>query len=199
MKLNDRAGKLKTKFLVGRHVTLGVLSARTDFNPYAGWINDQDTVRYMAAGRFPAGVGELKAHVRAHAASKNGLLLGIFLNKTKRHIGNISLNDIKWKDRHGEIGLLIGDKRSRGKGYATEAIRLLVEHSFTCLNLHKLYCGMVSGNEASRRAFLRVGFKEEGLLREHFYLDGSYLDCHRLGLLRDNYVRARTTNRSGGR
>lgn len=82
---------------------------------------------------------------------------------------------------------MIGDKKSRGKGYATEAIRLVAKHAFNKLNLHKLYTGMIKGNEVSKRAFEKVGFKVEGILREHFYLKGEYLDCYRMGLLKSEY------------
>lgn len=174
-----------TKFLIGRRITLGVLSERTDLKLYADWVNDPETTRYMDVGAFPAGARELRDYIRKHAGSKNALLLGIY--RGKRHIGNISLHDIRWRDRHGEIGILIGDKRSRGKGYGTEAIRLLVEHAFARLNLNKITCGMVEGNEASLRAFKRLGFKQEGLLRQHYFSNGRYKDCHRLGLLRGEF------------
>jgi [ribosomal protein S5]-alanine N-acetyltransferase len=177
-----------TKFLVGSRVTLGVLSGDADLESYAAWVNDPETTGFMAVGAIPVSVRELRDYIRKHAAAKNALLLGIYLNRNERHIGNISLHDIQWKDRHGEIGILIGDKRSRGKGYGTEAIRLLVEHAFGRLNLNKIYCGMVERNEASLRAFKRIGFKVEGVLRQHFFSHGKYMDCYRLGLLRDEYV-----------
>ncbi len=197
MKLRATAGKMKSKFLIGKHVTLGLIPERSDLSHYAQWVNDQETTRFMAVGRFPVTVQELRTYIRAYALNKNGLLLGIFLNKDKKHIGNISLNDIQWKDRHGEIGILIGDKRARGKGYGTEAIRLIVEHAFGCLNLHKLCCGMIRDNNASRRAFQRIGFKEEGILRQHFFVNGKYLDCFRMGLLRDEYEREQKKTTGG--
>ncbi|MBL0059167.1 MAG: GNAT family N-acetyltransferase [Elusimicrobia bacterium] len=180
---------MKTKYLVGRRVTLGLISLRADLSHYADWVNDRETTQFMAVGRFPVTLGELRAYVRQYAVDKTGLLLGIFLNKSKRHIGNITLNDIQWKDRRAEVGVLIGEKPFRGKGYGREAIELIVEHAFGWLNLHKLSCGMVEGNEASRRAFMRIGFKEEGFLRRHVFVDGSYLGCYRLGLLREEYAK----------
>lgn len=76
---------------------------------------------------------------------------------------------------------------SRGKGYATEAIHLIVEHAFNKMNLRKVYAGMVHGNEASKKTFEAVGFHVEGTLRKHFYLNGKYLDCYRMGLLKSEY------------
>lgn len=189
---------MKTRYLVGRRITLGLLSAKTDLSRYANWVNDQETTHFMEVGRFPVSIQDLQRYIRSYARDKNGMLLGIYLNGDKKHIGNITLHGIQWKDRFGEIGILIGDKMARGKGYATEAIRLLVAHAFDRLNLHKLYCGMIEGNEASRQAFLRNGFKEEGVLRKHFFANGSYRDCYRMGLLVDEYARSRLPNPSRG-
>jgi len=113
--------------------------------------------------------------------------LGIFLKKPIKHIGNITLHQIDWKNRCAEIGIFVGDKQSRGKGCAVQAINLIADHAFNKLNLHKLYTGMTKVNEASKRAFEKVGFKIEGVLREHFYLNGEYLDAYRMGLLKDEY------------
>ncbi len=170
-------------FLKGKNIYLGALSPKERLEGYADWINDQETTLFMGSGRFPAAAGDLKAYLNAYSSSKDGMILGVFANKTSKHIGNITLHLIDWRNRNAEIGIIIGDKRSRGKGYATEAISLVVDHAFNKLNLHKLYTGMISGNEASKRAFDKAGFKIEGTLREHFYLNGKYLDCYRLGLL----------------
>ena len=53
-------------------------------------------------------------------------------------------------------GVLIGDRKARGKEYATEAISLVAGHAFNTLNFHKLYTGMIQGNEASKKAFEKV-------------------------------------------
>ena len=53
-------------------------------------------------------------------------------------------------------GVLIGDRKALGKEYATEAISLVAGHAFNTLNFHKLYTGMIQGNEASKKAFEKV-------------------------------------------
>jgi RimJ/RimL family protein N-acetyltransferase len=63
------------------------------------------------------------------------------------------------------------------------------DHAFAKLNLRKLYTGMVKGNEASKRTFEKVGFKVEGVLREHSYFDGKSHDCYRMGLLMSEYIK----------
>lgn len=182
---------MRSVFLQGKKVFLSPLSGARDLNGYASWLNDQETTLYMGSGRFPVTVGGLKDYIAQYNKSKDGMLLGIFLNKTKRHVGNITLHMIDWRNSHGEIGVIIGDKRSRGKGLAGEAIGLVVEHAFDRLNLHKVCAGMVEGNEASRRAFKNIGFKEEAVLKEQFYHKGRYLDCYRMALLRKDHAGGR--------
>lgn len=179
-------------FFTGKIVLLRPLSDRDDQIAYSNWINDQETTLFMGSGRFPAVAQDLRAYLKAYSNSKDGMILGIFSNKTAKHIGNITLHQIDWRNRNAEIGIIIGDKRSRGKGYATEAIMLVADHAFNKLNLHKLYTGMISRNEASKRAFEKVGFHVEGILKEHFYLNGTYLDCYRMGMLRKDITGAQT-------
>lgn len=72
---------------------------------------------------------------------------------------------------------------ARGEGYATEAAALLVGSAFDTLRLHHLVAWTVAGNEASRAVLDRLGFDEEGRLREHVYWDGAHRDAVYFGLL----------------
>lgn len=174
-------------FLEGKNIFLCPLYKEDNLKDYACWLNDQETTLFMGSGRFPASLEGLKNYIDKYNNSSEGMLLGIFLKRSKKHIGNITLHQIDWRNRNAEIGIFIGDKQSRGKGYATQAISLMAEHAFSKLNLRKLCTGMIEGNEASKKAFEKVGFKVEGALREHFHLNGKYLDCYRLGLLRSEF------------
>jgi len=175
-------------FLKGKAIFLQPLSPEHNLDEYLSWINDQETTLYMGSGRFPQTRDSLKIYIDSFKNSKNGMLLGIFLNKGSKHIGNITLQQIDWLNRFAEIGIFIGNKKFRGKGYSKEAITLVVEHAFRKMNLMKIYAGMIEGNEISRKAFESIGFKIEGVFRSHFYLDGRYLDCYRLGLLKKEYI-----------
>ncbi len=176
---------MKQIFLKGKNISLCTLSKKSKIEGYTQWINDQQTTLFMGSGRFPLNTADLRDYINSYSNSKDGMILGIFLKRSSRHIGNITLHQIDWRNMNAEIGVLIGEKKCRGKGYATEAIRLVIDHAFNKLNLRKLYTGMVKDNEASKRAFEKVGFKVEGILREHFYLNGRYHDCYRMGLLKN--------------
>lgn len=179
-----------TFFLKGKGIYLAPFTGQEDLDVYAGWLNDSETTLFMGSGRFPATRESLKGYIERSTGNSAGMLLGIFLIKEGMHIGNITLQQIDWRNRSAEIGILIGDKGSRAKGYGKEAIRLITHHAFMRLNLRKLYAGVIEGNTPSLKAFEKIGFKVEGVLREHFYLDGKYIDCFRMGLLRPEFISA---------
>jgi len=64
-----------------------------------------------------------------------------------------------------EIGITIHHRADRGRGYGTEAIGLLTDHLFDALGAERVQAGTALWNEPSRRAFTRLGFREEGVMR----------------------------------
>lgn len=178
---------MRSIFLDGKDIFLSPLSADDNLEDYVNWLNDQDTTLYMGSGRFPVTREGIKSYIEKYNSGKDGMLLGVFLKESSKHIGNITLHNIDWRNSRAEIGIIIGDKSCRGKGYATEAISLIAKHAFERLNLNKLCAGMEEGNEPSKRAFEKAGFKVEGVLRRHFYLNGLYRDSYRMGLLREEF------------
>jgi [ribosomal protein S5]-alanine N-acetyltransferase len=174
-------------FLEGEKIFLSPLSKDDSLENYVQWFNNQQTTLYMGSGRFPVTVENLRAYIDGFSDRKDGMLLGIFTKQNPKHIGNISLQHIDWQNRFGEIGVIIGDEESRNRGYAREAIKLIVKHAFDRINLRKIYAGIITGNNASKKAFEAVGFKSEGILREHFYLNDEYIDCLRMGLLKSEF------------
>lgn len=179
---------MKAIFLENDDVFLSPLSKEDDMQSYSEWLNNQETTLFMWSGKFPKTIEGLREYVDCLNNSKEGVLLGVFLKNSSEHIGNISLNRIDWKNRSAEIGLLIGNKKVRGKGYATQALGVVVDHAFQKLNLRRLYAVIVEKNESSKRIFEKKGFKLEGVYREHFYLDDKYYDCHYYGLLKKEYL-----------
>ncbi|GGN95185.1 GNAT family N-acetyltransferase [Haloarcula pellucida] len=92
--------------------------------------------------------------------------------------------------RRAELGGWVVPEES-GQGFATAAARLSVEYGFDELNLHKVYARVFDYNEASKRLLRKVGFEEEGRVREHFYVDGEYVDAVFYGVLEPEYERER--------
>ncbi len=101
----------------------------------------------------------------------------------------------------GEIGFTIEERRPsgsradlgyfllpafRGKGYATEAGRAVVDFAFARAGVWKLQTGCLKENVASERVMRKLGFLREGLLRRHQWHEGRWKDRLVYGLLRDD-------------
>ena len=109
------------------------------------------------------------------------------MKKKGQHIGNIKLGPINWIHRFGDISLLIGEKDCWVKGYASEAIALITSFAFNVLNLHKLRAGCYSNNLGSARAFEKVGYIREGLLKKQWLQNGEFQDEILLGLCAEEW------------
>jgi RimJ/RimL family protein N-acetyltransferase len=100
-----------------------------------------------------------------------------------RHVGNIWLWNINAVDGKAEVRILFGDETSRGRGYGSEAIRLLADLAFDTMSLRRLYAYVFSINPRAKRAFEKAGFGHEGLLRQDRRIGEEYVDVYLLGQL----------------
>ena len=156
----------------------------TDANDtYLGWLNDPEVNRYLESRHKKQALKGLRAYIKETISEPANLFLAIVLKSNNRHIGNIKLGPIDNNHRLGDIGLIIGEKDCWGKGYATEAISLLVNYAFKQLGLHKLTAGCYANNEGSAKAFIKAGFTDEGRLKSQYYCDGGYVDRICLGVI----------------
>ena len=152
---------------------------------YYRWMNDPEATRYTESRFFPSDMDSLKETVRQKLQDRNSVFLAIVRRDTEQHIGNIKLGPIDWVHHLADVGVLIGDKNCWGKGYATEAISLVVKFAFQELNLHKLTAGFYAANKGSEKAFKKNGFVVEGIRARHRLCEGSYMDTVILGLLNE--------------
>jgi diamine N-acetyltransferase len=100
----------------------------------------------------------------------------VICNAENRAIGSIDLFDFDPNHLRAGVGILIAAKDDRKKGYASEALRLLMDYCFSTLNLHQLYCNITIDNEASillfqKHGFLITGMKKEWIRDEEVYKD----------------------------
>jgi diamine N-acetyltransferase len=82
------------------------------------------------------------------------------------------------------VGILIGDKDERMKGYAYEALLLLARYSFDILNMHQLFCHIENSNQASLRLFSKAGFRTCGVIRDWIVYNDIWHDVTMMQLLR---------------
>lgn len=81
-------------------------------------------------------------------------------------IGSIDLFDFDPYHNRAGVGILIGEESDRGKGYADDALKVLINYAFAVLKLHQLYCNIGSENQKSLRLFQNNGFSVVGEKKE---------------------------------
>jgi len=102
-------------------------------------------------------------------------------------IGNCGLQKIDWRNRHAELGIVIGEKRFWNQGYGTDAMRLLVQHGFKNINLNRIWLRVHADNPRAIRCYEKVGFVHEGRLRADQFKNGLYVDTLLMSVLKDEY------------
>ena len=118
----------------------------------------------------------------------NDLALSVFIkeNDELRIIGTIGLYDINTRHQRAVLRIRIDPLQQR-KGYAKDAMNLLLDYGFNTLNLNKIVADCFADNVAIVNLVLKVGFKQEGLLVEHFFHKGEFRDAVQIGLLRKDF------------
>ncbi len=166
--------------LVTKNLLIKPLKA-DDITPlYVKALNDPEIVQLTGARFTKWNIGNLKTYVLKANGKDKSMLLGIFLKTDSRHIGNIRLFNFDRHHRRVELGIMIFDKAEWKKGYATEALAVVCKFVFEKLKLHRICADYYSVNRASAKMFKKTGFKIEGIFKDHFICNHSYVDSVRV-------------------
>lgn len=172
-------------FIEGERVYLREVRPSDVNENYYRWMNDPEVTQYLESRFYPNSMEGLREYVASKLGDRDNVFLAIVLKEGDRHIGNIKLGPINWIHRVADVGILIGEKDCWSKGYATEALRLVVDYAFRKLNLHKVTAGCYANNQGSRKAFEKAGFQVYGVRKEQCFWNGQYVDGVLLGIVRE--------------
>ncbi|WP_428742449.1 GNAT family N-acetyltransferase [Tenacibaculum sp.] len=113
------------------------------------------------------------AHLDIYEAKQ--LRLIIEEKSTNKPIGMIDLFNFNPQHRRAGIGILVHPDFQRN-GFASEALELLINYSFTHLQLHQLYANITNDNTKSLHLFQKHNFKKIGIKKDWTYNEGTYKD-----------------------
>ena len=137
-------------------------------------------------------VNDAKEYIRAgleRFAANHGLRAGIWFQANLA--GIVSLHGVVWADRKASLGYWLG-AAFQGQGLVTRACRTLINHSFSELKLNRLEIQCASDNERSRKVAKRLGFTQEGVLRQAWLSGDRFVDLVVYGLLTSEWQGAET-------
>jgi RimJ/RimL family protein N-acetyltransferase len=156
---------------------------RGDAETHWVFMNDYETVRGMSSGIiYPSSREDEVRYLDQQTSFTRGEYQFAIETLDGRFIGRCGFLRVDWKNRLAEIGIMIGEKEYRGKGFGTDALRVLTRIAFAELNLHKLKLSVFDFNQQAMACYEKCGFKREGLLKGELWRDGAYHDVVVYGL-----------------
>lgn len=164
---------------------------REDIPTFVRWFNDPE-VRQHILMYEPMSLAKEERWFEAHLDRKDEVILALEarIEDTWTHIGNLGLHKLDWKHRSAALGIVIGEKGHWGKGYGTEAVRLMLRFAFHELGLHRVEIEAFEGNARALRCYEKAGFRSEGTRRHAFYRDGRWIDVHVMSVLEPEFTAA---------
>lgn len=103
-------------------------------------------------------------------------------------IGETSLMDVDEESRSCGFRIALFDKKYFGQGIGLQATKETLRYAFEKLSLHRVSLEVFDYNPRARRMYEKVGFKEEGCLRDGLYINGCYHNIYVMGILEDEFI-----------
>lgn len=152
---------------------------------FAEWLNDFETTDYIDKS---SKLITLEDEIKYFANPKdNEYVFFIVRLEDDELIGTVGLHNVNHINRCATLGIFIGEKTGRNKGYGTEAIRLILEYGFKYLNLNNIKLDVLGFNERAIACYKKCGFKEYGRRRKSEFLCGKYYDRIEMDILAEEF------------
>ena len=155
----------------------------SDLEKIQEWLNDDDVTKLLFQGLKPSNLQVMKEDFNKNIRNAKEIVFLIVDKKSNKKVGWTGIYEIDWISKKGELRFFIGDKKFWGKGFATDAVSLLIDYAFKKLNLHRVYGGANKENKASIRIFKKLSFSEEGITKDGYFRNGRYYDLIHFGLI----------------
>ena len=147
---------------------------------YIGWLNDNEVTQYL--GRDDMQNVKIENTLKYYYDLKQSKLVNFYALYDIQSDSFIGTCKIQLLSQSGikegicDIGIMIGDKQFWGMGYGSEAINIISKKCFNELGIRKITAGCYANNVAMVKAFLKNGFKREGVLKRQLRYKQEYVD-----------------------
>jgi len=163
---------------------------KTDLDKAHKFYNDPELQHFLSINAvMPLSREEEAAFIESCINPKDKNTSYTFAIETMRgeFIGGCSYMRADMRNRTSFIGISIADKRYWGKGYGTAAMRELLKFLFLEKNLRKVLLEVYDFNKRGIACYEKLGFKQEGCLRQQFYRAGKYHDILVMALFSEDF------------
>ncbi len=175
--------------LATERLTLRFLGVR-DIPALYDMYSDPEVVRYWSSPPWTKLVQAETSLARTLDGYRTGetLRMGIVLTATGQLVGECNLRDFYEQNRRAEIGYALA-RVYWGKGYLTEALSAFIDYAFKEMKLNRIEADIHPANLASAKSLDRLGFRQEGLLRERWIVGDEVSDTAFYGLLAADWAK----------
>jgi RimJ/RimL family protein N-acetyltransferase len=154
------------------------------------WSANSEYLRLLdwdPARRFSANV--VKKWIEKQYDNPESVFFSIQLIKDERIIGGIGLDAISWTHGEAFVGIGLGSRDDWGKGYGTDAMKVLLRYAFTELNLRRITLDVFEYNQRGIRSYEKAGFVVEGRMHGMLQREGRRWDLIFMGILREEWLK----------
>lgn len=161
--------------------------SRDDFQQLIDWIPNASFVLQWGGPAFtyPLTYEQLENYLDgANRENASKYIFKVMDEANNEIIGHISLGNVNRAHENARIGkVLVGPDYSRGKGYGTQMMLAVLQFAFEKLQLHKVTLGVFDCNLSAIKCYEKVGFRQEGLLRDASKNGDEYWNLIEMGIL----------------
>lgn len=176
----------KAQRLTAEHVELRRHVSR-NYPLYGEWYSDPEVWRLTSWAAAPLAVQAVQRLFEEREMSRTDDSFAIFRKGDHDPIGIIGLMNISAAHASAELSVILGRQEDRDQGYGTEAIELMLDYGFEKLGLHRIGLSVFDFNEQAISVYEKLGFREEGRLRQAIKRDHAFHDAILMSILRSEW------------
>lgn len=172
---------------IGKKVRLRAYK-KEDITLRLSYINNPEIERFLVADiPYPISLNEEQKWFESISAFNDTYKFAIETLEDNQFIGGCSINAVDWKNSVVTVGIFIGNINFWGKGYGTDAMKVLLRFIFENMNINKVKLKVFSFNERAIKSYKKCGFKVEGTLKDEIFKEGKYYDEILMAVFKDEF------------
>lgn len=157
------------------------------------WRNDPELVGLLASPYRYINLAVDENWFANYMANRSSAIRCSIVDSQDNILGLVSLTGIDSLNQSAEFHIMIGEKRNRGKGVGTFALKTMLNHAFFHLNLRRIELAVLDSNKSAQYLYEKSGFVKEGTMRQAVYKEGKFVDVYFYSILKEEF-----TNSGGG-